>query len=734
MTPKERYADIKRTYYKDYRPAVDGTPPTQVVDPGYPPANTRYKPILKNRNQRVGDSKGQHITFREPPSKNKSARLTLSILSGLLFGLVLFCWMFFCLDYPLFVAVVAAGCVGVLLCIIFALSRLCRCTAALLLPSVCTTRGRIAFLILITGFLLEGPVTNVYHNMAEVSRSMACSAEQSYNQTMLLLKPFDAMMVQLNSTIVRLQRSSHEVSTGLAPLDAGLDKVEMDIENGHIQLRGTQKVSKHRLHVHLENNTSCKGEGVGAVIVRMRLSIRPSSTCRTMVDQAYNSCSSGIHSAQEQYICQPLDTTSVCNALNDSRMLCLPSSWAGEAIQDAINMTQNAMHSLRDTLQFRVQYEPYYNTRVNASRVIYEIRRKVQQEFGQRTAYFEEVIALLKKLIPVALILLIYVSYLHIRHYMCRDTYDNVYITAQFRGLDQKRAEVAGDHLLPLKKYERLYLVNTSSCDLSAPEDGLYRTGLCVLMLHLGISFCCFMFDFILFWVLALVRRHGHPEFDFTGRESLDFVVTGEGVIVDLLNIFLRGFHPGHWFGFTANNQACLPAPRSPSLSNLVVIFVLYLALLLSVLLKAYLLRLRNLLTGFFYPEREKARIVHLYNVILNQRARMTHLLHQRAKISHRERALQEQVGFCHQVATRCAPCRPFLYDATRCLVCGSVEDQTFRDCETERCQGVYCFDCFEDLGNICPLCLQGDYSDEEDYEELEDDLQPYCRSSKIYL
>ncbi len=64
----------------------------------------------------------------------------------------------------------------------------CRCVGALLLPSVCTTRGRIAFLVIITGFLLDGPVTNVYTNMAEVSRSMSCSAEQSYNQSMLLLQ------------------------------------------------------------------------------------------------------------------------------------------------------------------------------------------------------------------------------------------------------------------------------------------------------------------------------------------------------------------------------------------------------------------------------------------------------------------------------------------------------------------------------------------------------------------
>jgi len=71
---------------------------------------------------------------------------------------------------------------------------------------------------------------------------MSCSAERSYNQTMVLLEPFDAMMLHVNQTISGLQEAARDVWRGLSPLSAELGDVESDIYNGQIQLYGTGKV------------------------------------------------------------------------------------------------------------------------------------------------------------------------------------------------------------------------------------------------------------------------------------------------------------------------------------------------------------------------------------------------------------------------------------------------------------------------------------------------------------
>jgi len=198
--------------------------------------------------------------YRRSFYDSRSCRLVMSVIIGHLIGVVVFLWTFFHLGYGPLTAVALSSTVAVLTCVLLALSRVCRCSAALVLPSLCTANGRVAFVLVATGFLLAGPITNVYVNMEEISRAMGCSAEQAYNQTMFLLQPFDAMMVHLNWTIGGLQQAALNISRGLKPLEDGLDLVEMDLYNGKLQLYGTRKVCqlrRVRLAVDVSIRTQC---------------------------------------------------------------------------------------------------------------------------------------------------------------------------------------------------------------------------------------------------------------------------------------------------------------------------------------------------------------------------------------------------------------------------------------------------------------------------------------------
>lgn len=83
-------------------------------------------------------------------------------------------------------------------------------------------------------------------------------------------------------------------------------------------------------------------------------------------------------STSDRDICEPLDTRSVCQSLNDSGALCQPSKWAGEAIQEALNATRAAMTSLESTLHFYVSSDPYDRNR-NTSGLIFRIRKQVAE-------------------------------------------------------------------------------------------------------------------------------------------------------------------------------------------------------------------------------------------------------------------------------------------------------------------------------------------------------------------
>lgn len=172
-------------------------------------------------------------------------RLIVSILFGQLTGCVVFLWMNYQLDYGFLSASILGAGLAVTLTLCLTFSRTCRCLVALLLPTVCTRNGRLAYLIVISGLLVgrTGPLGNVFLNVEEVSRSMSCSAEQSLNQVMLFLRPFDSMMLHLNGTIGRLQDAALNVTRSLRPFHDGLSQVEMDVHNGRLQLLGTRKVS-----------------------------------------------------------------------------------------------------------------------------------------------------------------------------------------------------------------------------------------------------------------------------------------------------------------------------------------------------------------------------------------------------------------------------------------------------------------------------------------------------------
>lgn len=236
LNKHQKFNDLKRAYYQDYRtlecPSLAESPPQAL----------KFKPILKSKNG--GHSRANEIHYREEPEEQRSMRLVISFLAGILIGCILFMWLYFALGYSIMIAMFI--CVGatVFIILLFATSRLCRCVGALLVPSLCTTRGRISFLIIITGFLLDGPITNIYWNIQEVSRSMSCSAEQSYNQSMLLLQPFDTMMQNLNHTVTRLQSAALDVNVGMAPLHNGLQKLELGYYEGKTELFGTYVVSQ----------------------------------------------------------------------------------------------------------------------------------------------------------------------------------------------------------------------------------------------------------------------------------------------------------------------------------------------------------------------------------------------------------------------------------------------------------------------------------------------------------
>lgn len=352
------------------------------------------------------------------------------------------------------------------------------------------------------------------------------------------------------------------------------------------------------------------------------------------------------------------------------------------------------------------------------------------------------------------------------RLYICGcDSFDNVYVGSSFAQLDHRRAEVTGDRLLPLKKHEQRHLITATSWRLSRPEYHLYKSGLCVLTLCVATAVVVCSFDYALYWILSAVADpaatgtiRGRQRREATdGRPSARVqappssvdarrVVAGDGVVVNLLDVFVRSFEPD-WMQPAGMDEelrslGCLPAATTPSLITIIILAVIYVLFFLSVVLKAYIHRARVSIAGYFYAERDAERTVHLYAVLLRRRRRLPCLLRQLALSGRRRRLARE--GGCGSTGRRSWLVTVVLRRCVRprCVVCGCGNDDKFRECP---CGGLYCADCFVDVGRCCPLCRHDDapachlddgyYDDDDEYDDdgsVDDALEAYSASSRV--
>jgi len=137
-----------------------------------------------------------------------------------------------------------------------------------------------------------------------------------------------------------------------------------------------------------------------------------------------------------------------------------------------------------------------------------------------------------------------------------------------------------------------------------------------IILLHLTITVTSFVADSSLYWVMSLVQRHARPPHtpvDFTGVRALKAVAKDDGVVVQLLDEFLRTFHAGYWFGFGSDNDSdgeggggnsCLCRPAVPGVISAVVMACMYTILLtMSVFCHERTLRVRDSFCGYFNPE-----------------------------------------------------------------------------------------------------------------------------------
>ena len=163
-------------------------------------------------------------------------------IAGLIVGLLLYLILVYSFGYTHIEAAIIFGVTTVIFCIGLALSSLCRCIMALLLPNFLTGKGRAVMFSIILGVIVAGPFNNITYNAKESGRSMSCIVDLIKNQTIFLGRQIAEPFVEMGEYV---QKQQEELSFLTRNTDDVVEKVKAQLAEMDKALNSASSTLEH---------------------------------------------------------------------------------------------------------------------------------------------------------------------------------------------------------------------------------------------------------------------------------------------------------------------------------------------------------------------------------------------------------------------------------------------------------------------------------------------------------
>ncbi|KAF1577665.1 E3 ubiquitin-protein ligase DCST1, partial [Eudyptes moseleyi] len=246
--------------------------------------------------------------------------------------------------------------------------------------------------------------------------------------------------------------------------------------------------------------------------------------------------------------------------------------------------------------------------------------------------------------------------------------------------------------LLPLRRAEVSTVIFPCRLTVQPPEMQSMVLELleCIPPLLLLLLACGL--DHVLFTMLSIIQQHSFVQYSFHSSHHLAVQVTGTSLMARLLRSTIGALNTSSDTQLETSNFACLPQPQGMTRQQYVGSCLPLAVLALLCLAQVYTYRLRRAIAAFYFPKREKSRVLYLYNKLLRQRQSFVH--RQRKRITRRA---QQHPGLGTSLLEWCCQRWPRLRRWTRrsCTVCGAPETPRDRVCPAPACSALYCRPCW---------------------------------------
>ncbi|XP_068426851.1 DC-STAMP domain-containing protein 2 isoform X2 [Clinocottus analis] len=606
-----------------------------------------------------------------------AGRSLLPFMLGLLLASMYGLAALFLQQQPLWACVYTTLSVATLAAFGMGLSASVRADVTVLLPTLCSAQGKNFLLFLFVSLLLSGPLNNTMENTERAAASMMCGAELAANQTKELMQRAATPLLSALSSIREISRNARAAAGRVHDfIDALTDSV-----------RHVARTLRNVLHFLVDIGELCNTT-MGS----------PYRKCRAVFTEARNDCSNLL--GDFDFLCGIVDGfLPLCNLARAGELFCIiPSYIARHLKQRLAAPTVAAFARIKAEFDFNLSASANFDLDTNSSRSLDQVAQDIMREVSSQLHVFQ---MLNEPLTYSGLVLLVW-SFLkavrYRRRYLRNLHFDNFYITAQFKELDQQVTSGGGASVLPITSREaKTYITPRAAGDVEGRGLGAQALGGGWAAGGAGLPG-------------VLDAGPGAPAAPVTMSVQVD----GSGYASDIYRDVAAAFSLLQQGNVTVVSRRCLVMPQEPDPATCFTLgFLLGLALLVS-LARGFVQRCRRLICASYHPERELERIQFLRLQILNQRTAVGRALRRSAP---RRRGAAEgaaAAGSRLQTLLLRLPGGAHLYHllarpSVSCVSCGEVvrQEDDMVICDVPQCEAVFCRLCFHSLGNRCVVCTR---------------------------
>ncbi|KAM5148045.1 E3 ubiquitin-protein ligase DCST1-like [Mantella aurantiaca] len=570
-----------------------------------------------------------------------------------------------------------------------------RCTTLIIVPNILGKEGRAYLLIFVLAAIYAGPGANLQHNFGEIPRVIGCTAELQINNTKLLWKIISMPVKNILKNVVHnadeFKNIGNEVKSSFKDTKNEVEsKSGYDVQKEE-ELHQGQKISTQKMF-DFKNILRCE------YIIELGI-----TKCYEWFEKKHAECMRTIAvPIINHLLCIPMQFSFLCNILTMGVNWCKKHVPIDVDFGEMYDKVNSSVTNVGSGISSKLSIEKEENVGAGENITTISMKDKILAAIEKRRVIMDQVTVFLKHIIGISFIFVFLTAFKYSKQYISDIRHDNCCVTTYFRQIDARRRKQKKRYLLPMKKGELSKFIFPFSPVIQGPERYSMMTELrqCIIpILALSLMAC---FDKILFHVLDIIRRHSNITYVFASHHKLEVVVEGNSLIATILRKTIGLLNSSSNTFETSNNEMCLPKPIEMTYIDYFVTCLPVFGLICLSILQVYFYRLRRVAASYYFPKREKRRVLFLYNEQLRKRA--TYADVKRKQIMHKARVNQRQLKTTMGAFyLRCKWLRKYI--RRHCIVCDQSETKESYLCPTPDCGTVYCRQCWRDMERFCFVC-----------------------------